>query len=146
GVLDSNATDGAAELDELTIAAHLRQVLEGFFRPEFLDRLDETVLFASFGALELEAIASPGLRRHAQQLSARLGVKLRWGAEVPGQLVRDATRRRADPAARGLNRRLEDVFQLLLSALDDAERRGERLQSIRVAVRHGRLTVARHDG
>lgn len=145
-LLGISTAGGAAEPDEPTIATDLRHVLGSFFRPEFLDRFDETILFAPWGARELEAIASAGLRRRAEQLSASFDVKLSWDAEVPGHLVRDATRRRADEAARGLNRCVDEVLQLLLRALDDTEGRVERPKAIRVVVRQGQLTVARHDG
>ncbi|MGH3828975.1 MAG: AAA family ATPase [Pseudonocardiaceae bacterium] len=141
----SSTTAGDMEEDEVKIAARLRDKLGTFLRPEFLNRIDETILFEPFGPGALEAIARARLRERAEQVKGGLGLRLSWDADVPGQLVRDATRWRADEAARGINRCVDEVLQVVLRALDDAEDRGEQLTAIRVVVRDGQLAVESAD-
>lgn len=139
-VLTSNL--GTKEFDLLG----RRRALEAFFRPEFLNRIDEVILFSSFGPAELEAIAVVGLRRLAAELYSGLGVQLSWDAGVPRHLVRTATRWRVDEAARGVNRCVDEVLQLVLRALDDAEDGGGVLKAVRVVVEDDdRLAVVRAD-
>ncbi|MGH3717781.1 MAG: AAA family ATPase [Pseudonocardiaceae bacterium] len=132
--------------DESVIGAQLRAVLEGFCRPEFLNRIDEMILFAPFGVAELEAIASAGLRRWVATLRSSLGVELSWDSDVPAHLVQTAIRWRADEAARGVNRCVDDVLLLIMRALDDAEEGGEPLKAVRAVVRDQKLAVVNADG
>jgi ATP-dependent Clp protease ATP-binding subunit ClpA len=127
--------------DESAIAARVRAVLEASLRPEFLNRIDEMVLFAPLGAAELAAIASTGLRRQAATLHGSLGVTLSWDRDVPSHLVQTATTQRAEEAARGVNRCVDEVLQLVLRALDDAEERGESLKALSVVLRDGKTAV-----
>lgn len=138
-VLTSNL--GAKEFDLLG----RRRALEAFFRPEFLNRIDEVILFSPFGPAELEAIAVAGLRRLAAELSSGLGVELSWDADVPRHLVRTATRLRVDEAARGVNRCIDEVLQLVLRALDDAEDGARALKAARAILDGDRLAVVRAD-
>lgn len=131
--------------DEPAVAGRIRAVLEGPLRPEFLNRIDEMILFAPLGVAELEAIASAGLRRLAATLHSSLGVELSWNSDVPAHLVQTATRWRAEEAARGVNRCIDEVLQLVFRALDDAEERGEPLKALRAVVRDQELAVVNAD-
>ena len=51
--------------------------LKKVFRPEFLNRLDETIVFTQLGRTEIQAIARRMLERVGERLSA-LGVSLRF--------------------------------------------------------------------
>jgi ATP-dependent Clp protease ATP-binding subunit ClpB len=65
----------------------LRAALRGRFRPEFLNRLDEIVVFSSLERAELEAIARLQLARLAERVAAQ-GVKLEVDAAATALLAR----------------------------------------------------------
>ncbi|MGO9208101.1 MAG: AAA family ATPase [Candidatus Limnocylindrales bacterium] len=162
----AGAADGAGHLDSASAAARdiddaeavplatvyrseakatpgdLRGIFERFFRPEFLNRIDEFVVFASFGPDELRAIALAELRRQAASLRAQLGVELIWEPDVPDHIARAAMASRPKEAARGVNRCVGDLLPMLLRLLDKADDRGERVGRVRAALDQGRLLVA----
>ena len=146
-VLTSNL--GAAEVADLTRpgagdgpdAAHARRIMAGFFRPEFLNRIDEVILFAPFRQDQLEAIALGGLRRQAAQMTARLGVELCWGPDVAVRIAELAMTRRREEAARGVNRYIDSVLPPLLRLLDEADARGEPVERVEVIVDGEGLSV-----
>ena len=104
---------GAGQGQEAALQRELRQV----FRPEFLNRLDETVLFHPLGDRELEAIAGKLLTAFGQRLAgsggtfapdqeavsllARQGKDTRYGARPLRRLIR---RQVENPAAEMLLR------------------------------------------
>lgn len=104
---------GAGQGQEAALQRELRQV----FRPEFLNRLDETVLFHPLGDRELEAIAGKLLASFGQRLAgagvtfapaqeavsllARQGKDARYGARPLRRLIR---RQVENPAAEMLLR------------------------------------------
>ena len=51
--------------------------LKKVFRPEFLNRLDETIVFTQLGRSEIKSIARRMLSRVGERLKA-LGVRLTW--------------------------------------------------------------------
>jgi len=118
-----------------------RSIFEGFFRPEFLNRIDEFVVFASFGLDELRAIALAGLRRQAAALRTQLGVELTWEPDVPDYIARAAVASRPKEAARGVNRCVGDLVPVLLRLLDEADVHGEKVDRVRAALDQGQLSV-----
>ena len=102
---------GTGQGQEAALQRELRQV----FRPEFLNRLDETVLFHPLGDRELEAIAGKLLASFGQRLAgsgvtfaqeavsllARQGKDARYGARPLRRLIR---RQVENPAAEMLLR------------------------------------------
>lgn len=104
---------GTGQGQEAALQRELRQV----FRPEFLNRLDETVLFHPLGDRELEAIAGKLLASFGQRLAgsgvtfapdqeavsllARQGKDARYGARPLRRLIR---RQAENPAAEMLLR------------------------------------------
>ena len=104
---------GTGQGQEAALQRELRQV----FRPEFLNRLDETVLFHPLGDRELEAIAGKLLTAFGQRLAgsgvtfapaqeavsllARQGKDARYGARPLRRLIR---RQVENPAAEMLLR------------------------------------------
>jgi ATP-dependent Clp protease ATP-binding subunit ClpC len=73
------ASSAGRSVDEVreTLMASVR----GFFRPEFLNRLDEVVLFAGLGRTELRAITSLLLAQTSDRLAAQgIGLRLEPGA------------------------------------------------------------------
>ena len=96
---------GAGQGQEAALQRELRQV----FRPEFLNRLDETVLFHPLGDRELEAIAGKLLASFGQRL-AGAGVAFAPAQEAVSLLARQGkdTRYGARPLRRLIRRQVEN--------------------------------------
>ncbi|NUR00941.1 MAG: AAA domain-containing protein [Streptomyces sp.] len=122
-------------------AARVRRIMEGFFRPEFLNRIDEVVLFEAFRQDQLEAIALGGLRRQAARVTTQLGVELCWKQETAAHIAELAMTRRPEEAARGVNRYVDGVLPPLLRLLDEADARGESVERVRIVLDGERLSV-----
>ncbi|ORT53636.1 AAA family ATPase [Streptomyces sp. CB03238] len=133
------AQPGAGEEPEAT--AHVRRIMAGFFRPEFLNRIDEVVLFEPFRQDQLEAIALGGLRRQATQVAAQLGVELCWKEDMAARIAELAMTRRREEAARGVNRYIDGVLPPLLRLLDEADTRGESVERVQILLDGERLSV-----
>ncbi len=90
--------------------------LKGRFRPEFLNRLDETVIFEPLGAADLEQITD-GLLGGLRGRLAALGVGLKAPKEAVALLARTEEKEQgARPIRRAVRRRVEEpAAQLLLS-------------------------------
>jgi ATP-dependent Clp protease ATP-binding subunit ClpA len=140
-VLTSNLATGDLRRDETSVAEALRSRFEEFFRAEFLNRIDEVVLFSPFGPAELRAIAVLGLRKQAALAASELEVTLTWSAEVPEHIARTAARLRRHEAARGVNRCVGGLVSLLLRLLDTAEDENHLVRHAKVVVREGSLAV-----
>jgi ATP-dependent Clp protease ATP-binding subunit ClpA len=134
------------EEDEAEVSRHLRNELEQSLRPEFLNRIDETILFAPFTRDNLRDIADATLHRRAADIRDALGVELEWSREVPEHVVDQARTTRVDEAARGVVRCADVVLGLLLRFLDEADDRGERSTAARVVVQDGGLAVIAANG
>ena len=96
---------GTGQGQEAALQRELRQV----FRPEFLNRLDETVLFHPLGDRELEAIAGKLLASFGQRL-AGAGVAFAPAQEAVSLLARQGkdTRYGARPLRRLIRRQVEN--------------------------------------
>ena len=96
---------GTGQGQEAAFQRELRQV----FRPEFLNRLDETVLFHPLGDRELEAIAGKLLASFGQRL-AGAGVAFAPAQEAVSLLARQGkdTRYGARPLRRLIRRQVEN--------------------------------------
>ena len=105
----SASPDGGAESRAL---AELRSR----FKAEFLNRLDETVLFRPLDETALRAIAARELRQTAGRFAA-IGVKLRVSEDALGCIARQGGPRcGARPLRRAVRRMIEDpAAELLLS-------------------------------
>jgi ATP-dependent Clp protease ATP-binding subunit ClpC len=130
---------------DTTANARLRRVLEGFFRPEFLNRVDEVILYSPFGPTELRGIAETGLRRLAERLREQIAVDLSWTDAAATHLATIAWRGRPDEAARGVNRCVNAVVPAILRLLDEADAQGRPITAVRVAVVAGALSVGSTD-
>ncbi|WP_243787759.1 ATP-dependent Clp protease ATP-binding subunit [Saccharopolyspora gloriosae] len=104
--------DSAAPADEL--ATQLLEDLRGFFRPEFLNRIDEVTVFRALGERELGAITALLLERTASQLHDK-GVRL----EVSAAAVQWLTERGAggEFGARPLRRVIQRELDTRLASL-----------------------------
>ncbi len=137
-VEDDGGTSGEGVLSQ-RIA--WRRLLEGYFRPELLNRVDEVIVFEPFGDAELRAIAVACLQREAGKARRRLDVELTWSDDLPGYLAARAAAWRPDEAARGVNRCVTDLLPGLLRLVHQARRRGETISRVRVTVSGDDLTV-----
>lgn len=137
--------EGEAEADvgpgELDIRKKLRAVLVGFFKPEFLNRVDEVILFAPFEREQLRAIAVAGLEAQAAKAAKELGVTLTWQAEVPECVADLATKWRKPEAARGVNRTVEEIETPVLLAVYQARQAGRALTQLEVRVDGAALSI-----
>lgn len=138
-VEDEGGTSGDGVLHQ---RAAWRRLLEGYFRPELLNRVDEVIVFEPFGDVELRAIAVACLQREAAKVRQRLAVELTWSDDLPGYLAARAAAWRPDEAARGVNRCVADLLPALLRLVHQARRRGEPISRARVTISDDDLTVA----
>ncbi len=130
-VMTSNIVGGD---DDSGSRAELEEVLADHFPPEFVNRLDETILFAALGREELEQIVDLQIEQFAARLIERklriqltpaartyiadAGFDPRWGARP---LKRAIQRELLDPIARQL---LEGRLKGGDTVLIDADREG----------------------
>lgn len=119
-----------------------RRLLEGYFRPELLNRVDEVIVFEQFGDAELSALAVFCLQREAAKIQRRLVVELTWSLDVPGYLATRAVTLRPEEAARGVNRCVAELVTALLRSVYEARRRGETVSRVHVTVTGDGLKVA----
>ena len=86
----------------------VKQVLHGHFRPEFLNRVDDTIVYAPLSKESLRTIVEIQLRR-VEALVTELGMNLSVGEDVRDALVREGF----DPAfgARPLKRAIQRGIQ-----------------------------------
>ena len=99
------------------------------FRPEFLNRIDDIVVFHSLGEKELIRIAGLLLREVAQRMKTQMGVTLRFSEAVKRKIVRDGSN--AKYGARPLRRTIQNEVE---DALADAILRSEVVENSTVKV------------
>ena len=88
----------------------VREELKKTFRPEFLNRIDDTVVFRQLGEEDLEEIARRMLAESGARM-AELGLSLRAGNEAITLLARECRdpAHGARPLRRALRQKVEDV-------------------------------------
>jgi ATP-dependent Clp protease ATP-binding subunit ClpB len=118
--------------------ADLRQALQEYFKPEFINRLDDIVVFAPLSREQLGAIVSLQVRRVVDQLAARgIGLELTDDAlTLLGNLGYDPVYG-ARPLKRVIQKQLVD--RLATSLLDGTYREG---QTVRVEALGGELVLS----
>lgn len=86
------------------------QELEKAFRPEFLNRLDEIIVFKSLGTEEREKIATILLKELQERCENNLGFKLQISKEVKSLIIEKGTDAKygARPLRRAIQTYLED--------------------------------------
>ncbi len=108
----------AGEMEWEDVDAHVRKELHAHFRPEFLNRIDDIILFRPLGEEELRAIVELQLR-WVQAMAADLGVELEVAPEATDLIAREGF----DPAfgARPLKRAIQRLIQdpLALKLLEE---------------------------
>ena len=88
----------------------VREELKKTFRPEFLNRIDDTIVFRQLGEADLEEIARRMLAESGARM-AELGLGLRAGDEAVALLAREGRdpAHGARPLRRALRQKVEDV-------------------------------------
>ena len=87
------------------------RALKGTFRPEFINRIDDIIIFNALSAESIERIASLMLSDVQKRIEA-LGIKIAFDASVPAMLAKvgfDAAYG-ARPLRRAVVRMVEDTF------------------------------------
>ncbi|MFC1661729.1 ATP-dependent chaperone ClpB [Gemmatimonadota bacterium] len=123
-ILDRSASLGWEEVD-----AFVRKELHAHFRPEFLNRLDDVILFRPLASAELRTIVDLQLQR-VVELAAELGVELEVTPEARDFIAQEGH----DPAfgARPLKRAIQRLVQdpLALFLLEDEVGEGLRIRVV----------------
>ncbi len=114
GFFSSGEDRGKNELEE-----RVRDALGGAFRPEFLNRVDETIVFEPLSELALETIASSMLSKLTDRIEEN-GFFIEFGSGIPQAIVKTA--KKEEYGARPLRRA---VISLIEAPLSDAILRGE---------------------
>jgi ATP-dependent Clp protease ATP-binding subunit ClpB len=93
---------------DIEIEMKVREELKRSFRPEFLNRIDETIIFHPLARADLERIAEIQIQHLRRRLAAR-DIHLTLSAAAKGQLARDGF----DPAygARPLKRLIQQEIE-----------------------------------
>ena len=79
---------GESENDEKIRRDRMMNALKSTFRPEFLNRIDDIVIFNSLGKEDIEAIALLMLQEVIQRIEG-LGIHIRFDAGVPALLAKE---------------------------------------------------------
>ena len=100
-----------AEKDDEDKKELVKSALKDVFRPEFLNRIDEIIVFSKLGEKEIEKIARIMLSDIAKRIR-KLGVNIEFDEELIAKLSKDGTDPvyGARPLRRELQRRIEDSF------------------------------------
>jgi len=117
----------AGELSDAEIEERVTSELRGFFRPEFLNRLDEIITFGRLTETDLAAIVTIQVRHLERILAAK-----RIGITVAPEAERELARRGYDPVygARPLKRVIQKEIQNALARriLEGAVREGDEVR------------------
>ena len=123
--------------DWVAVEAQVRGQLHAHFRPEFLNRIDDVVVFRPLGKAELRKIVDLQLRR-VVELAAELGIHLDVTPEARELLAGEGFDPvfGARPLKRAIQRSLQDPLALLL--LDEEVAEGTTVRA-KVSASGGRL-------
>lgn len=110
-ILEFQEQGGEYEAMEAAVTALLRQ----YFRPEFLNRVDEIIVFRALGREQIGKITDLLLYRLAERVEQGAGITLQWDDAVVDYLAEQGF----DPSfgARPLKRALQNVVETPLSRL-----------------------------
>ena len=118
-----------AEPDVETMRSRVMEELRATFRPEFLNRVDETIIFRRLGEEDMLEITQTLLTRVAERFNA-LGLELSVPPETAQWLAHEGYDERfgARPLRRTLQHSLEDTAADML--LDGRIARGDRVTAV----------------
>ena len=94
----------------------IHQALKATFRPEFLNRLDEIIVFHRLGEQEIESICEKMLKEVAKRLEDANGIRLTFSQDVVKKLAREGFDPvyGARPLRRAIQKRVEDSLSTRL--------------------------------
>ncbi len=129
GFSKTEGSEGPRELSEeerkrqhAAMSARIMDELKRVFRPEFLNRVDEVIVFHALSASELAQIVELELSRVAEQLQSR-NITIEFTDKVKKMLAREGYQPAlgARPLRRVIQRRIEDPLseELLLGKFED---------------------------
>ncbi len=135
--LASDAILEVADGDREELEARVRLALKQAFRPEFLNRVDDHIIFRSLSLEDLQQIVAIQLKR-METVLAEKGLTLTVTSEATRRLAEEGYDPAfgARPLKRTLQRRIEDRL-----ALDLLEGRFTAGDTVRVAVRDGEIVL-----
>jgi ATP-dependent Clp protease ATP-binding subunit ClpB len=114
----------------------INQTLKEYFRPEFLNRIDEVVIFNYLGKKEIRSIVNLELKKISERLNARKNIKLNFSKEVKDKLAKDGFDQNlgARPLKRVIQRLILDPlsFKIITSEIKEG-------QSVYVASEKGKI-------
>ena len=124
--------DGGRPSDSLLASSSLREIRH-FFTPEFLNRIDETVVFRRLGKAELTTVAEHLLSEAAKRAKGA-GVLLTWDDGIPALIAANGADRDsgARPMRRYLTKWIEDPLADLILSLKTPP------ESVRVGIEDGK--------
>ena len=102
---EENAAQDYAKMKE-AVMGEVRQM----FRPEFLNRIDDIIVFHSLGEAQLLRITGLLLKKVSERLKAQMGVNLKFRESVKRKIVRDGSNPKygARPLRRTIQNEIED--------------------------------------
>lgn len=118
-IIENNKADTKSRKDKQALKAELMEVLRGHFRPEFINRIDDIIVFDSLNEAEIKSIVRLQLEKVTQLLAGQ-GVTISFS----DSLVNDLAKRGYQPefGARELRRLIKtDVENVLARKLLSGE-------------------------
>jgi len=111
-IIENNNADAKAKKDKKALKAELMEVLRGHFRPEFINRIDDIIVFDSLNEAEIKSIVRLQLEKVSQLLAGQ-GVTLSFS----DTLISDLAKRGYQPefGARELRRLIKTDIENVLA-------------------------------
>ncbi len=123
------APEENAEADYAKMKDAVMGEVRQMFRPEFLNRIDDIIVFHSLGEAQLVRITGLLLRKVADRLKSQMGVNLKFRDSVKKKIVKDGSN--AKYGARPLRRTIQNEIE---DPLADAILSGQVREGMNIAV------------
>jgi len=106
------AAAGSEAQDYKSMKSSVMEEVKRIFKPEFLNRIDEIIVFHSLTEGDLKKIASLMLGHVAERTAAQMNIKLKIRPSVRDYIVKKGTDRKfgARPLRRAIQNEIEDVM------------------------------------
>jgi len=106
------AAAGSEAQDYKSMKSSVMEEVKRIFKPEFLNRIDEIIVFHSLTAEDLGRIASLMLGRVAKRTEEQMNIRLKFRPSVRDYIVKKGTDRKfgARPLRRAIQNEIEDVL------------------------------------